>query len=327
VQYAATQNNLGSIYLFLAESQDPEENFLKAAQSCREALKIYSSQEFPEDYAETQGNLWAAYIALADLQERRDCCRQALEAAQQRSRVYRKFNPFKYASSQRDLAITYIMLASTEMTSQARGEDCHGAIEACREALTVFAPASYPMEYAEVENLLWTALTSLAEIDDKVEDRKKDLKKAAKACVDALEIYLGRSPSQWAEVQRNLACTYLSLAELEDKSGNCQRAIEAYRNALDFRPEGASLLEQAEIEEELGDAYLALSEAVDREENCQMALKAYKRAHQIFTKEAERLESEGDSKAAEALRKAEGAKRSQEAAKKMLKSGKARKSE
>ena len=57
VEYAATQNNLGNAYSYLAGVRDSESNLEKAINAYGEALKIRTIEKYPINYAMTQNNL------------------------------------------------------------------------------------------------------------------------------------------------------------------------------------------------------------------------------------------------------------------------------
>ncbi|WP_208103093.1 hypothetical protein, partial [Escherichia coli] len=71
----------------------------------------------PEDYAESQGILWLGYLILAEIEYRAENCLLALEACQERLAVFSTSSSLDYASCQKDLAITYSMLAETEFSA------------------------------------------------------------------------------------------------------------------------------------------------------------------------------------------------------------------
>ena len=81
-QYAATQINLGNVYLTIGDSEDLAKNCLRALKASNEALKVYSLNNSPEDYAEAQEILWLAYLTLAEDECKNENCYLALEACQ-----------------------------------------------------------------------------------------------------------------------------------------------------------------------------------------------------------------------------------------------------
>jgi tetratricopeptide (TPR) repeat protein len=80
MQYATTQNNLGTAYSTLAEVESKAENCQKAIQAYEEALKITTIDRFPMQYATTQNNLGNAYSTLAEVESKAENCQKAIQA-------------------------------------------------------------------------------------------------------------------------------------------------------------------------------------------------------------------------------------------------------
>ncbi|MDP2924508.1 MAG: tetratricopeptide repeat protein, partial [Candidatus Omnitrophota bacterium] len=57
MQYATTQNNLGTAYRTLGEVEAKAENCKKAIKAYEEALKVFTKEEFPEIYLLVKSNL------------------------------------------------------------------------------------------------------------------------------------------------------------------------------------------------------------------------------------------------------------------------------
>jgi tetratricopeptide (TPR) repeat protein len=64
IDYATTQNNLGTAYADLALVRDKEENLEKAIQSYQEALRAFTEDRYPIDYSRTMRNLARARDAM-----------------------------------------------------------------------------------------------------------------------------------------------------------------------------------------------------------------------------------------------------------------------
>jgi len=204
---------------------------MRAVRAAQEALKVYTWESYPEDWAEAQKILWLAHLALAEIENRAENCLLALDACQERLRLYTaKSQPLKYASCQKDLAITLIKLADTEISADAKAEDCNKAVNACRESLRIFEAGLHPMEHAEAQMLLWAAYSALAE----VEDRAGNCKRSIEACERAIELYEQRCPEEYADAKRSLGYSFITLAETEDTAENCLKAIEACESAMEY---------------------------------------------------------------------------------------------
>jgi tetratricopeptide (TPR) repeat protein len=260
--------------------------------------------------------LWIAYSTLADIENRKEYGNLALNSCQERLKIYTIDRPVQYASCQKDLAVTYIMLANEEESDQEKAKNCKMAIDACNEALKTYTLSEFPDQYGEVQTLLWAGFTALAE----VEERAKNCQKAIDACQRAQEAYAGRSLRECADVLKNLGYTYVTLAEVENRAENCKKAIEAYKSALEISTANCSHFEHAEIQRDLGYAYVILSDAEDKTENCKMAVKAYKKAFKAYLDASRELEEEGGLRAAEAKGNADECQAAMEACRKILKS-------
>ncbi|MBD3191208.1 MAG: tetratricopeptide repeat protein, partial [Candidatus Heimdallarchaeota archaeon] len=82
--------------------------------------------------------------------------------------------------------------------------------------------------------------------------------------------------------QNNLGLAYRNLGEVEDKAKNCQKAIEAFQEALKVRTLEELPQDYAMTQNNLGAAYGTLSDVESRSENCQKAIKAYQQALIVF---------------------------------------------
>jgi tetratricopeptide (TPR) repeat protein len=223
--------------------------------------------------------------------------------------------PLQIASCCKDMAMTAIVLADNEISTQAKAEDCMKAISACHEALRIYDASSYPEEYAEAQILLWAALSALAE----VEDCQENCRRAIDACQDAIAIYERISPAEHADALKNLGYSFITLAEMEDKADNCQRAIDACEQAMQYYTPETAPLEHADILRDLAFAYVIFAEVSNKEECSKKALKAYEKASKIYRTQAEKLEQAGDASFEEMQEKAERCLLSMQSCKALLK--------
>ncbi|NMG83596.1 MAG: tetratricopeptide repeat protein [Methanosarcinales archaeon] len=90
MDYAATQNNLGTAYRTLGEVEAKAENCKKAIKAYEEALKVYTLDRFPMDYAMTQNNLGNAYATLAEVEAKVENCKSAIKAYNESLKVFTK---------------------------------------------------------------------------------------------------------------------------------------------------------------------------------------------------------------------------------------------
>ncbi len=320
-QYATTQNNLANVYLAWRTVPAGEEgeaessgeglfpaHCLKAIRAAEEALSVFTFDESPEDYSEAQGTLWLAYLTLADYEFRAENCALALDACQARLSALRASgSQAAVASCCKDLAITASIMADLEESVQAKALDCNAAVAAAKEAQKFFNSVRYPAEHAETQILLWAAYSALAE----VEDGPINCRKAIRACRGAISIYEESSPTEHADAQKSLGYSLVTLAEMEggaDAAGNCEKAIEAYRLALEHYTLEKHPIDHADILRDLAYAYVALSAAASKEHTgkerekeiapaediCKDALMAYRSAQRIYQARAVDLDRSGE---------------------------------
>ena len=90
MDYAMTQNNLGTAYCTLAEVENKAENCKNAITAYEEALKVRTLERFPMDYAMTQNNIGATYRTLAVIENKAKNCKRAMEAYKKALKVFTK---------------------------------------------------------------------------------------------------------------------------------------------------------------------------------------------------------------------------------------------
>jgi len=89
IDYALTQNKLGTAYRVLADIKDTVANCEKAIQHYQEALKVYTLDDYPVYYAAANNNLGIAYQALAEVKDRGAInCEKAIQYYQEALKVF-----------------------------------------------------------------------------------------------------------------------------------------------------------------------------------------------------------------------------------------------
>src|SRR4028119_623699 len=143
-----TQHNLGTAYSDRIEGVRPA-NIEDAIACYREALKVRTPENYPEDWATTQNNLGTAYserregVRAANIEEAIACFRLALK-------VYtREAYPEKWAMTQNNLGTAY-----SERREGVRAANIEEAIACYRQALKVRTPENYPEDWAGTQNNL-----------------------------------------------------------------------------------------------------------------------------------------------------------------------------
>ena len=338
--YATAQNNLANVYLVLGnlrqKAEDRAENCLRAILAAQKALEALTLEDSPEDYGEAQGILWMAYLNLAEIEYPSENSALALEACEERLHSYQVWqaHPLQIASCCKDLAMTAVSLADSEITTEAKEQDCKKAIAASKQALQIYGESGsvsdsaeegaeeYAEECAEAKVLLWGAYSALAEIAPlEGVDRKDNCLRAIEACLDAIAIYRRIDPAEHADSLRSLSYSYIAMSEIEEKADNCRRAIDACKKALQYYTAERAPEEHADILRDLAYDYLALSEVQDKEECSNKALKACKKASRIYQALAEKRVKKGDIAAKEMEEKANRCQLSMQSCKAVLKAG------
>jgi tetratricopeptide (TPR) repeat protein len=279
MDYAMTQNNLGTAYGMLADVEAKTENCKNSITAFKEALKVYTLEHFPMDYAMTQNNLGNAYGTLADVEAKTENCKKAIKAYEEALKVstLERF-PMQYGITQNNLGNAYGRLADVE----AKAENCKKAIKAYEEALKVRTLERFPMNYAMTQNNLGNAYGTLADVEAKAENCKK----AIKACEEALKVYTReRFPMNYAMTQNNLGTAYGTLADVEAKAENCKKAIAAYEEALKVSTLERFPMQYSITQNNLGTAYGRLADVEAKAENCNRARKACEEALKVHTLE------------------------------------------
>ena len=85
--------------------------------------------------------------------------------------------------------------------------------------------------------------------------------------------------------QHNLGRAYTTLAEVEEKGENCERAIEAYEEALTVFTLEDIPMDYGKAQCNLGNAYGKLAQVEDKAGNCKRAVAAYHQALEVYTED------------------------------------------
>ncbi|MBL8156511.1 MAG: tetratricopeptide repeat protein [Anaerolineae bacterium] len=269
LDYAATQNNLGSAYSNLASLEDRAANLRRAIAVYESALVYWTPEAAPLDYAMTQNNLGIAYGDLSTVEDRAANLRRAI-AAFEAALVYctAEAAPLYYAGTQNNLGEAHRNLAAVED----RAANLRRAIAAYEATLVYWTPEAAPLDYAGTQNNLGLAYADLAA----VEDQATNLRRAV-AGYEAALVYRTpeAAPLEYAATQSNLGTGYGYLAAVEDRAANLSRAIAAFEAALVYQTPEAAPLDFARTQGNLG---FALGESGD----LAGALVCWRRAEAVF---------------------------------------------
>lgn len=147
--WALAQNNLGIAYRRLPTG-DKAHNVHRAIECYEAALRVYTEGDFPADWAMTQNNLGAAYQDLPDgdrahnLQRAVQCYEAALRVRTEDDRAV------EWAKTTANVGL---LLLDHDGPGDI-GANRQRAIECFRSTLRVYTPECFPMEYADVRDIL-----------------------------------------------------------------------------------------------------------------------------------------------------------------------------
>ncbi len=153
---AVVQNDLGAVCALLAEYSDKENNNTKAIQAyesartiLEEELKAWNPKELQQQYWFFIQMLSSICNALADFRETENNLRQTVLLCQNpENRFLKEKYPSLYAGVQYNLGHALHTLSQFQTPEENR----RGALEAFREALTIYNLKEFPFEYAYTQN-------------------------------------------------------------------------------------------------------------------------------------------------------------------------------
>jgi tetratricopeptide (TPR) repeat protein len=254
LEWAATQNNLGSALQTLGSRESGTARLEAAVTAYRWALEERTRARAPLDWAATQNNLGNALWTLggresgtARLEEAVTAYRSALEELT-RARV-----PLDWAMTQNNLGTALSTLGERE-SGTARLEE---AVTAYRSALEERTRARVPLNWAATQNNLGTALSTLGER----ESGTARLEEAVTAHRSALEERTrARVPLDWAMTQNNLGHALWTLGGRESGTVRLEEAVTAFRLALEELTRARVPFSWALTQSNLGEALATLGE-------------------------------------------------------------------
>jgi len=264
LDWAATQNNLGTALLRLGEREAGTARLEDAVTAYRAALEERTRERVPLDWAMTQTNLGTALWRLGE----REAGTARLEAAVTAYRAAleeytRERVPLDWAATQTNLGTALLRLGERE-AGTARLED---AVTAYRAALEEYTRERVPLTWAMTQTNLGTVLATLGEREAGTV-RLEDAVTAYRAALE--ERTRERVPLAWAMTQNNLGLALATLGEREAGTARLEDAVTAYRAALEEWTRERVPLYWAMTQRNLARAYRVLhdeakAEAIDQE--------------------------------------------------------------
>jgi hypothetical protein len=279
LDWAATQNNLGTALWKLGARESGTARLEKAVTAYRLALQEWTRDRVPLDWATTQNNLGIALQTLgaresgtARLEEAVAAYRLALQE-RTRDRV-----PLNWATTQNNLGIALQTLGERE-SGTARLEE---AVAAYRLALQEQTRDRVPLDWAMTQNNLGNALATLGAR----ESGTARLEEAVVAYRLALqERTRDRVPLDWAMTQNNLGNALATLGARESGTARLEEAVAAYRLALEEWTRDRVPLDWAGTQNNLGNALQRLGARESGTARLEQAVAAYRLALQERTRE------------------------------------------
>ena len=272
LQWAGTQNDLGSALATLGVWDSGTARLHEAIQAYRAALEGLSRERVPLQWALTQSNLGAVLEALGErdsgtarLVEAVGIYRAALQE-RTRERV-----PLQWAETQNNLGNALRTLGERD-SGTARLEE---AVKVYRAALEERTRERAPLDWALTQSNLGAALTMLGERNFET----ARLEEAVKVQRAALEEWTReRVPFDRAATQNSLGNALVALGKRNSEAALLEEAVTLYRAALQERTCDRMPLEWAMTQNNLGIALAALGARHGASARLDEAVQAYRAA-------------------------------------------------
>jgi CHAT domain-containing protein len=274
VEWATTQNNLGSAYLDRILG-DFAQNIETAIDAYTQALSVRTQSAFPVDWAQTQNNLGNAYHnrirgdKAQNIETAIAAYTHALSVSTQSA------FPVDWATTQNNLGNAY-----SERILGDKAQNIETAIAAYTQALSVRTQSAFPEKWATTQNNLGEAYRNRI-----LGEKAQNIETAIAAYTQALSVKTQSAfPVDWATTQNNLGLAYLDRI-LGDKAQNIEDAIAAYTQALSVYTQSAFPVDWARTQNNLGIAY---SDRIlgEKAQNIEDAIAAYTQALSVYTQSA-----------------------------------------
>lgn len=274
LDWATTQNNLGTALKALGERESDTERLEQAVKAFENALIELTRDRVPLDWAMTQNNLGTARRVLGERESNTTRLEEAVQAFENAKMVWtRDRAPLDWAATQNNLGN-----ALTALGERGSGtEQLEQAVKAFENALMEYTRERVPLNWAGTQNNLGNALTTLGERASGT----ARLEQAIKAFESALmEWTRDRVPLDWARAQNNLGIALRALGERAAGTERLEQAIQAFENALMERTRDRVPLDWAVS---FGSQGVALAALAERRRDVGMARQAQAQIQQAHT--------------------------------------------
>ena len=309
-EFAAVHMKLSSIYLTIGEHESDLEYYNKAIGSCREAIRIFSPEDYPERHMEIQNNIVKAYEAITELKDKQAQEAQSTVAAPEP--VHRndekpllqvvKTEEQEDIDLLEDLDVELLIdgedaddqqtAAQAVMAKAASGDsgvdavfdepefsDSNQAIDYYTKALLTETAESAPERYGWIKSKLGGLYTEVARNTGSA----SNFRRAVKSYEESLEIYSSeRYPEQYGRVQKSIAESLKLFAEQSGELKSYQRALESYKNALKVFQINTNPRAYGFLYMNIGGIYYDMAEISSDAEEYENAISSYEQALRVF---------------------------------------------
>ena len=226
LQWAMTQNKLGSAFQALGEGKSGPECLKRAVHAYTKALAVLTRKRAPLDWAMAQNNLGNALRTWGERECGPERLKWAVHALNEALEVFtRERMPLQWAVTQNNLGNALAILGGRESGP----ERLEQAVHAYTEALKELTRERVPLDWAMAQNNLGNALSTWGER----ESGPERLKQAVHAYTEALEVFTRKyTPSYWAMAQNNLGHALQTLGQRDGRPEHLEQAVSAYTEAL-----------------------------------------------------------------------------------------------
>ena len=266
--WAASQNNLGGVYLMLGE-RGYEAMLANAVTAFKNALIVFTQNEAPMDWAMTQNNLGVANRILGQRGDEA-LLLNAVTAFKNALLVQTQDTaPTDWAMIQHNLGNVY-----QRLSERGNNNSLPNAITAYKNALKVYTQDTSPMQWALTQNSLGGAYLRLGELGE-----IGMLANAITIFKNAFKVYTqDTTPMNWAMTQNNLGNAYLVLGERGDNK-MLAKAVTAFKSALEECTQEKAPMQWAENNQNLGLTLWEQDKKSQAEHCFRMALTYYRKVN------------------------------------------------
>jgi len=283
LEWASAQGNLGAASLDLAKIAANLQSVLLMASinAFKNALGVYTDEEYPEEYAQVCSHLGNAHICLAEFGVNpHDECWNSITSLKNGIRACKRQKLLQKADLLAfELGSAYIYLAMYSVNPRPKIEE---AIKILLCALQNISESEFPLESGIANEQLGFAYLKLAPFSD-------NPIKYINNALDALRLSLRIIPKdvypfQWAQSNSNLGGAYRDLAEFsKDPRLQLENALTCFAHSLKIFTEKAAPQEFAYTNKIIGDTYLELgSVSYQPHDYINKAIYAYSKSLEIY---------------------------------------------